>query len=91
MDSSGVTGPVVFRNKKGPVFVQVPAQDKVTSSDNESAKSSAGCNPGPSQEQRRMSVSGRTLLRKYFCEKDPKNCLEVTIQSLLQKIRCTLC
>ena len=71
MDSSGVTGPVVSWNKKGPVFVQVPAQGDISSSDNESGEMPAGNDPGPSQESRRMSVSGRALLRQYFCEKDP--------------------
>ena len=40
MDSSGVTGPVVSCNKKEPVLVHVPAQDKDASSDSESASES---------------------------------------------------
>ena len=71
MDSSGVTGPVMSWNKKGPMFVQFPTQDNISSSDNESAEAPAGGDAGSSQEPRRMSVSGRTLLRRYFCEKDP--------------------
>ena len=71
MDSSGVTGPVMSWNKRGPVYVQFPTRGNTSSSDNESAEAPAGCDPGPSQESRRMSVSGRTLLRRYFCEKDP--------------------
>ena len=71
IDSSGVGGPVFSPNKKTPTIGHVPAQNEETNSANEFSQGSQG----PSQEQtpgsRRLSASGRVLLRKFFIEIDP--------------------
>ena len=71
MNSSGLGGPVVSQGKDGSLFVKVPIQSEDILSGGESPNESPGSRQGHSQEPRRLSASGHTLLRKYFTEKDP--------------------
>ena len=71
MDSSGVGGPVFSLNKKAPTIVNVPAQDGDTTTDNEFLHGTQGLIQEQASGSRQLSASGRTLLRKYFVEKDP--------------------
>ena len=64
MDSSGVGAPVVSRGKAGALFVQLPTQGEDLFSEGESPDEPHEPSRGHSQEQRRLSVSGRTLQRK---------------------------
>ena len=71
MDSSGVGGPVTPKVKVTSTFVKVPALGTESTSEDESSHDQAGTSSAQHVTPGQFSASGRTLLRKYFVEKDP--------------------
>ena len=71
MDSSGVGGPVTPKTKVSATFVKIPTLGTESTSEDESSHGQAGTSSAQHATPRQFSASGRTLLRKYFVDKDP--------------------
>ena len=82
MHSSGVGGPVTPKAKVTSTFVKVPTQGAESTSEDESSHDQVGTSNAQHVTPRQISASGRTLLRKYFVEKDPIALIALTEEQI---------